>query len=199
MTYTLTAHPNTIVRDEDGAFIPTDPDNVDYQDYLAWVEAGNTPNPHVPPTPTKRQEADAWLAGGLTIQFTSSTTLSSTYPVVEPHNHNINSIATSLAYDGNTFPNGGNAIEIIDMAGEVHLFDKNGFKLLQRAIRDFSHNTNLYAMGVTTSLPSNSVSKSVEELEEKHNGASTSKTPDHHPTEAPGKHRTGHSPAPKRG
>ena len=31
MTYTLTAHPNTIVRDEDDAFIPTDPDNTDYQ------------------------------------------------------------------------------------------------------------------------------------------------------------------------
>lgn len=29
----------------DGAFIPFDPDNTDYQDYLAWVEAGNTPEP----------------------------------------------------------------------------------------------------------------------------------------------------------
>jgi hypothetical protein len=29
MTYTLAAHPNIIVRDEDGAFIPTDPDNID--------------------------------------------------------------------------------------------------------------------------------------------------------------------------
>ena len=34
-------NPNTIVRDEDGAFIPTDPDNVDYQDYLAWLDKGN--------------------------------------------------------------------------------------------------------------------------------------------------------------
>ena len=38
MTYTLTAHPNTIVRDEDGSFIPTDPDNIDYQAFLAWCE-----------------------------------------------------------------------------------------------------------------------------------------------------------------
>jgi hypothetical protein len=49
MTYTLTELPNTIIRDEDGAFIPTDPDNIDYQDYLAWLDAGNTPNPYVPP------------------------------------------------------------------------------------------------------------------------------------------------------
>jgi hypothetical protein len=40
-----------IVRDEDGAHIPFDPDNVDYQDYLAWLAKGNTPNP-VPPVLT---------------------------------------------------------------------------------------------------------------------------------------------------
>ena len=55
MTYTLTAHPNTIVRDEDGvqSFIPTDPDNVDYQDYLAWVKKGNKPTPYLPPPKPK--------------------------------------------------------------------------------------------------------------------------------------------------
>ena len=31
-----------VIRIEDGAFIPFDPDNTDYQAYLAWVEAGNT-------------------------------------------------------------------------------------------------------------------------------------------------------------
>jgi hypothetical protein len=36
---------NMIQRDEDGAFIPFDPDNVDYQDYLAWLDKGNEPNP----------------------------------------------------------------------------------------------------------------------------------------------------------
>ena len=49
MTYTLTAHPNTIVRDEDGSFIPTDPDNVDYQDYLAWCAEGNAAKAYKPP------------------------------------------------------------------------------------------------------------------------------------------------------
>ena len=33
----------TVKRKEDNAQIPFDNDNVDYQDYLAWVAAGNTP------------------------------------------------------------------------------------------------------------------------------------------------------------
>ena len=57
MTYTLTAHPNTIVRDEDGvrAFIPTDPDNMDYQAFLKWVEEGNEPTPYTPPPAAKAE------------------------------------------------------------------------------------------------------------------------------------------------
>jgi hypothetical protein len=41
-----------IVRDEDDAFIPFDPDNVDYQDYLAWLDEGNQPNECIPPAMT---------------------------------------------------------------------------------------------------------------------------------------------------
>ena len=49
MTYTLTAHPNTIIRDEDGAFIPADEANVDYQAFLKWLDEGNQPTPYTPP------------------------------------------------------------------------------------------------------------------------------------------------------
>tara|TARA_R100000353_G_scaffold94929_1_gene69555 strand:- start:111 stop:287 length:177 start_codon:yes stop_codon:yes gene_type:complete len=31
-----------VQRIEDGAFIPFDPDNKDYQEYLEWVAEGNT-------------------------------------------------------------------------------------------------------------------------------------------------------------
>ena len=34
--------PNIILRKEDNASIPFDPNNKDYQEYLAWVAEGNT-------------------------------------------------------------------------------------------------------------------------------------------------------------
>lgn len=34
---------NGIVRVTDNAFIPFDPANTDYQEYLKWVAEGNTP------------------------------------------------------------------------------------------------------------------------------------------------------------
>ena len=34
-----------IKRIADNAFIPFDPANTDYQEYLKWLEAGNTPLP----------------------------------------------------------------------------------------------------------------------------------------------------------
>ena len=35
----------SLQRVSDNAFIPMNPDNTDYQAYLAWVEEGNTPLP----------------------------------------------------------------------------------------------------------------------------------------------------------
>jgi len=50
--YKLLANPKNrfenlavIKRLIDGAFIPMDEDNTDYQAYLKWLEEGNTPEP----------------------------------------------------------------------------------------------------------------------------------------------------------
>ena len=52
MTYKLT-NSSSIIRIQDGASIPTAPGNVDYDNYLLWVAAGNTPTPVDVPTPAQ--------------------------------------------------------------------------------------------------------------------------------------------------
>jgi hypothetical protein len=38
-----------VQRMSDSAFVPFDPSNRDYQDYLAWLAEGNEPDPAPPP------------------------------------------------------------------------------------------------------------------------------------------------------
>lgn len=66
--YKLTDSTN-IVRVVDATYIPADPANTDYQQYLAWLAEGNTPDPYVPPPPpipstVTRFQALAVLAAG---------------------------------------------------------------------------------------------------------------------------------------
>lgn len=63
MTYQLTAAAGIIKRLPDGALIPRDPLNADYQAFEAWLAAGNTPTAAdpVPLPPKPKPSPKAWL------------------------------------------------------------------------------------------------------------------------------------------
>jgi len=78
MNYQLT-NSTTIIRLTDNAYIPNDPGNRDYQDYLQWVSQGNEPLPYVPPTPvdhiTDLQEAQ---------EFSNNLIRTTTHSILSP-------------------------------------------------------------------------------------------------------------------
>lgn len=59
------------IQREDGAFIPSDRENLDYVAYLEWVDEGNAPTPlepeapAIPQTVTRYQARAALLEAGL--------------------------------------------------------------------------------------------------------------------------------------
>jgi len=60
---------DTILRLTDNAFIPPDPGNTDYQQYLKWLEEGNTPLPPDPiPEPEPLTPQQKLEAAGLTVE-----------------------------------------------------------------------------------------------------------------------------------
>jgi hypothetical protein len=47
--YQLT-HSTTVIRTSDGAFLPDDPANADFQRYTQWLADGGVPDPPAPPS-----------------------------------------------------------------------------------------------------------------------------------------------------
>ena len=59
---------NTVRRLSDGAWVPVDPRNCDYQAFQKWIGEGNIPEPAPePPAPVELTPAEKLAAAGLTV------------------------------------------------------------------------------------------------------------------------------------
>jgi len=71
--YQLTATDQIVIRTADGACIPNDDGNRDWQEYVQWLQDGGVPDPYVPPDPVppppdplvEAQRANARLDAGI--------------------------------------------------------------------------------------------------------------------------------------
>ena len=59
--YRLTSSGNAVIRIADGAFVPADPENIDFAAYVQWLAVGNVPLSADAPPPTKAQRVAAVL------------------------------------------------------------------------------------------------------------------------------------------
>lgn len=68
MAYQLT-DTDVIIRLSDGAMIPPDERNTDYQEYLRWFNASkkNNPLPYVAPEPIEMSAEEKLASAGLTV------------------------------------------------------------------------------------------------------------------------------------
>ncbi len=135
-----------IIRESDNAQIPEDTKNADYQTYLAWVAAGNTPDPVIPP-PTSPPT---------TLQIVSTlygTSLNGTYPIDAATQVKVQAIALYIAANGR-FPAGLDNMPWPDNSGTLHYFPTTAeFQAFATVIGDF-----VTALDLGMTLPNQPVS-----------------------------------------
>lgn len=151
--YRLTSG-STVIRESDGAFIPDDPGNRDWQTYQAWLKAGNTADPV--PSATLAQQAAVMLAAGLAVTSTGTPALDGTYAADPQTQSDLMAEVLSLAVNS-AFTNGTASLGWPDIYGAYHTFNATQFKALATALGAFAGALKPIIASNSGTLPSASV------------------------------------------
>lgn len=118
----------TVIRESDGAVIPNDTRNTDWQAYQAWLALGNKPDPAPAPSPLQQAQTTygAMILNGITITCATGATIctpaiTGTYPLDAATQLKMTAQAASLAAN-KTFTNGGTTRPWPDTSGALHTF-----------------------------------------------------------------------------
>ena len=142
--YQLTAGTN-ILRSTDGATIPDDFANIDYQAYLAWRAAGGVADP-VPPAPplTAQQLLATKITAGIALTCTGAPALNATYALDDVSTAQIYQIGLYASQLG-SFPSGGTTQAYPDITGVPHTFTIAQFIAFLRVVAPLVSALNMQA------------------------------------------------------
>lgn len=131
----------SIVREADGAVIPADPRNADYQQYQAWLSAGNVPDPYI---------AQAVVPTSVQVNSTSTPAISGNCAFDPVTQSKVMAIALYIQVNGK-FPAGQTTFPWPDSSGTMHSFTSTAqFQSLATALADYA---TALAIGQTPTAP----------------------------------------------
>ena len=146
MTYTYSLTSGPFVLRSDGAFIPSDPANMDWQTYQMWLATGNIPTPR--PSPTLAQQAAA--ISSVAVVSSSTSTLNGNYGCdpasLQRVANTLSAIAVNLSFATTTIP-------WPDTSGTPHTFSVAQFKSLAQTLLLYEQALASLMAGASGSLP----------------------------------------------
>jgi hypothetical protein len=151
-----------VIRTDDSAWIVWDvtnaqPADIDGHAGSRWRDAGSpAPDPYVAPVPTSQQQYADAVNAGVTLAWTVSTALNSTYALDQVSLNNIIAEGVSINMN-NTLTNGQQQRYWLNSSGTPILFTLPQFKLFATAVAAYMDSLHTALAQGSTTWPSSTV------------------------------------------